>query len=72
MLRRDLDSVEIVALNFFAFPRRLGVVARDKLVVESSEVVETVDRGRLGVKETGRANLLAEGVAGTDMLTCMF
>ena len=67
LLRRDLDSVEMVALNFFALARRLGVVERDMLVLPSSDIVEMVDRGRLGVKPTGRASLLAEGVAGTDI-----
>ena len=41
--RRDLDSVEMAALNFFALLRRLGVVVRDELAVSSDE------SGRLGV-----------------------
>lgn len=71
VFRRDLDSVDIAALNFLAFPSRLGVVERDITELESSEVTESVESGRLaGVKETGRASLLAEGVAGTDIMEC--
>lgn len=63
---RVLDSVEIVALNFFVLLGTFGVVVRERsevLVLEDEEEI-----GRLGVNETGRASLLVVGVGGTDML----
>ena len=60
-VRRERDSVERAALNFFAELRRLGVVARGILpaVGWSSDEIET-EWGRLGVKGTGRTSLLDE------------
>ena len=65
----ERDSVESAALNFFAEPRRLGVVARGILpVLEwSSDEIE-IEWGRLGVNGTGRASLLVEVECGVVML----
>lgn len=64
----ERDSVESAALNFFAEPRRLGVVARGILpvLVWSSDEME-MEWGRLGVNGTGRASLLVELECGVAM-----
>ena len=59
---RGRDSVESGALYFLGL-RNVGVEGR---VMSSLEAA--MDSGRRGVKATGRAILLADGVGGTDIV----
>lgn len=60
---RERDSCESGALYFLLVLSNVGVDGR---VTSSLEAV--VGNGRRGVKDTGRAILLADGVGGTDIV----